>query len=145
MGMLFGGVSCGILLFNQITGRGRHDQRVESKVDDLVDQIKEMKTAQAGEAEDFKETQRVMDSHLRTLSTSVQNLTQEWRGLDGTNGYKSVIRGLVPRVEAIEKRNNSIDSATKALKEYEEKKMRELDKPAERLRDRVEGVGQDDI
>lgn len=129
LGLLFGAVSCGLLVLDRFTGRGRHDQRIEGKVDALTEEVAEIKQAQG-----------IADKHVHALGKNVEKLVQEWRGVDGTNGYRSILRGLVPRVEAIEIRNTRID----AVKAFEEKEMKKIGEHPKRMRDSVEGVGQDD-
>ena len=123
-GLIFGGGSFLILIFDRIVGRGKSLQGLDSKIERLCEEVN-----------DFKETQTVMDGHLSTLSASVRSLTQEWKGDDGTNGYKSLVRQLLLDVKQIMDRNTRID----AIADYERQQMRKSGRTPERARDHLEG------
>lgn len=94
-GFVFGLGAFVILLWDRITGRTRNIATVESKIDGLCDQI-----------DDLEGRLSIVDG----LSESVRELTQEWRGVEGDNGYRSIIRKNSERIEAIERRNYKIDA-----------------------------------
>lgn len=128
-GLIFGGGSFVILLWDRLVGKGRSVQKLEGKIDDLCDDFS-----------DFKETAKVMDAHLDSLSTNVQALTHEWRGVDGKNGWKSIVRALRHEVTEIQKRNLARDAVTA----YEHEQLRKHGKKPERLRDRIDPEEIDD-
>lgn len=62
-----------------------------------------------------------LDSRLDVvdgLADSVRELTQEWRGVDGTNGYKSIIRRHDSELIEIRRRNDRLD----AVREEDERR-----------------------
>jgi hypothetical protein len=128
-GLVFGGGSFLILIFDRIVGRGKSLQGLDNKISDLCDRM-----------EDVEETLKIMDSHQESLSTNVQALTHEWRGVDGKNGWKSIVRLLRHEVTEIQKRNLAID----AVSQYEQDQLRKHGKKPERLRDKIKPEDVDD-
>jgi hypothetical protein len=98
-GFVFGLGAFVILIWDRITGRTKNIVNVENKIDGLCDQVADME----GEL-------KVVDG----LATTVRELVFEWRGIDGENGYKSIIRENSRRIFEIEKRNTGIDAVRKA-------------------------------
>jgi hypothetical protein len=85
-----------IVLFDRVIGRGRALATIDGKIDRLCAQI-----------EDVESRMDVVDG----LAESVRELTQEWRGVPGSdNGYRNIIRENRDRIAAIEKRNDKIDA-----------------------------------
>lgn len=111
---VFGLVACVILLWDRIVGRGKSLAMIDGKIDQLCEEIGDM------------------DARLKVvdgLSQSVRELTQEWRGVRGDNGYLSVIRNNAERITRIERRNDKID----AVREEDERRSgglqrREMDR-----------------
>jgi hypothetical protein len=101
-GFVFGLIACAILVWEKITGRTKSIVGVENKLDHLCGQIEDME----GKLE-------VVDG----LADSVRELTQEWRGVSGDNGYRSMIKDDHRRIDAIEKRNDIIDALKEARDE----------------------------
>lgn len=97
-GFVFGLVACGVLLWDRIVGRGRTNANLETAVRALGDDLKDM-----------VETQKVMDSHLDSLSTGVRDLTHEVKGVDGLNGIKGLVKQHDVEIKAIHKRNQQMD------------------------------------
>lgn len=89
--------------YDWITGRRKSLAVLDRKIDGLCDTIENME----GKLE-------VVDG----LTESVRELVYEWRGLDGTNGYKSIIRENQRRIGQIERRNDRID----AVREEDERR-----------------------
>lgn len=120
----------GFLVFDRIWGRGRHEQRMES---DLKQLCKDFEDFKREEFTELKDTVGIMDEHLSSLSSNVQTLTLEWKGVDGKNGWKSIVRALKHDVTEIQKRNLQID----AVSQYEQDQLRKHGKKPERLRDKL--------
>lgn len=102
-GFLFGFIACVILIWDRVIGRGKSLADVDNKLDKMCKQIEDM----AGELV-------VVDG----LGKSVAELVYEWRGVDGNNGYKSIIRDNQRRIGQIEKRNDRLD----AVREEDERR-----------------------
>lgn len=97
-GFLFSLIACGVLVWDRLLGKGRAAAGLNGKIDNLCEKI-----------EDMEGRLEVVDG----LSRSVTELLFEWRGVDGNNGYKSIIRDNRNRIEKIEKRNDAIDAVRK--------------------------------
>ena len=121
----------GFLVYDRIWGRGRHEQRVESALNQLS---KDFEAFKKGEFAELNETVTVMDNHLDSLSTNVLALTHEWRGVDGNNGWKSTVRELKHQVALIKERNDKIDAVTA----YEKEQMQKMGRVPERIRDKLQ-------
>lgn len=89
--------------YDWLTGRRKSLAVLDKKLDGLCEQINDME----GEL-------KVVDG----LGQSVRDLVYEWRGLDGNNGYKSIIKSNQERIRLIEKRNDKID----AVREEDERR-----------------------
>lgn len=68
------------------------------------------------------------------LATSVRELTQEWRGVAGDNGYKNIIRENTRAIADIVRRNDRLD----AIREEDERRSggqhrRKMDRELDRL------------
>jgi hypothetical protein len=85
----------GIVTWDRVVNRGKSLQAIDGKIDHLCEQI-----------DDMEGNLEVVDG----LAESVRELTQEWRGVAGDNGYRSIIRENSQRLTAIEKRNDKIDA-----------------------------------
>jgi hypothetical protein len=118
-------LTLGFLVFDRVFGRGRSVQKMESKLEELCADVKEL-----------QETNGIMDAHIASLSTNVLALTHEWRGVDGQNGWKSIVRILRQEVTMINDRNSRID----AVREYEREQREKAGRPPERLRDKLENT-----
>lgn len=95
-GFLFSLIACSVLVWKEITGRGKSLAVIDGKIEHLSEQMEEMDGKLA-----------VVDG----LSESVRELAQEWRGVPGSgNGYRSIINKNTDRINAIEKRNQGIDA-----------------------------------
>jgi hypothetical protein len=82
--------------WDRVVGRGKSLQSIDGKIDALCDKVDDME----GQLE-------VVDG----LAESVRELTQEWRGVPGSNnGYRSIINSNSERIRQIEKRNDRIDA-----------------------------------
>lgn len=104
-GFVFGLIATAILLWDRITGRGKSIANLDNKIDTLCRQTDEMEGRLT-----------VVDG----LTRSVQELVFEWRGIDGNNGYKSIIRDHEKRLDAIEDRNREIDAIAKHERERQQ-------------------------
>lgn len=111
----------GMLVWQKITQRGRSLATIDDKIEQLCEKV-----------EDMEGRLEVVDG----LSQSVRELTQEWRGVAGDNGYRSIIRQHSNDIAAIIRRNDKID----AVREEDERRSggqhrrkmdRALDPPAE--------------
>lgn len=99
MGLATGTTAIVVLVVDRLTTRGKNLATIDRKLDGLCDQITDME----GEL-------KVVDG----LAESVRELTQEWRGVPGSdNGYRSIIRANQRRLDAIEKRNDGLDAVRK--------------------------------
>lgn len=94
-GFFFGFVACAILIWDRVIGKGKSLQSIDGKIDHLCEQI-----------EDMESRLEVVDG----LSESVRELTQEWRGVSGDNGYRSIIRRHDQEILGIQRRNDRIDA-----------------------------------
>lgn len=102
-GFIFGLVACGKLLWDGLIGKGKSLAVIDGKLDTLCADVEEL------------------DSRLDVvdgLADSVRELTQEWRGVDGTNGYKSIIRRHDSELIEIRRRNDRLD----AVREEDERR-----------------------
>lgn len=102
-GFIFSLIACATLVWDRVVGKGKSVANLDNKIEGLCDQMNEM---------EGKLT--VVDG----LTTSVRELVYEWRGVDGNNGYKSIIRENQRRISAIERRNDKID----AVRESDERR-----------------------
>jgi hypothetical protein len=93
----------GMVTWDRVINRGRSLQSIDGKfkvIDGKIDHLCE-------QIDDMEGKFEVVDG----LAESVRELTQEWRGVPGSdNGYRSIIRKHTDRIEAIEKRNTGIDA-----------------------------------
>lgn len=99
VGLVTGTSALVVLVVDRLTARGRSLATIDRKIDGLCTQITDME----GEL-------KVVDG----LTESVRELTQEWRGVPGSdNGYRSIIRDNKRRIDAIERRNYGLDEVRK--------------------------------
>jgi hypothetical protein len=84
-----------LLIFDRLSARGKNLATIDGKIDGLCEQVEAMES-------DLK----VVDG----LTATVRELTQEWRGIDGQNGYRAIIKESAHRIAEIEKRNWEIDA-----------------------------------
>lgn len=103
-GFLFSLIACGVLVWDRIAGKGKATADLKSDIRELC-----------GKIEDMEGRLEVVDG----LTVSVRELVFEWRGVDGKNGYKSIIRSNESRITDIEKRNYIIDAVKNARDEDE--------------------------
>jgi hypothetical protein len=99
VGLIAGSTALTLLIVDRLTARGKSLAKLDNKIDGLCDRIDDM------------------DGRLTAvdgLAKTVGELVYEWRGVDGENGYKSIIRNDHRRIDAIEKRNNIIDALKQA-------------------------------
>jgi hypothetical protein len=89
--------------YDWFTGRRKSIVALDKKMDDVC-----------GKIEDMEGKLIVVDG----LSRSVGELVFEWRGVDGTNGYKSIIKRHDREILAIQRRNVGID----AVREEDERR-----------------------
>lgn len=120
-GFCFSLIACGVLVWDRVVGKGRAVATLDNKIDGLCAQL-----------EDMEGKLTVVDG----LAQSVRDLVFEWRGLDGRNGYKSIIRENQKRLAAIERRNDRLD----AIREEDERRSggqrrRLIDRELDRLGD----------
>jgi hypothetical protein len=94
-GFVFGFIACAILVWKEVIGKGRSLATIDGKIEHLCKQV-----------DDMEGRLGVVDG----LADSVRELTQEWRGVTGDNGYRSIIRENSRRIGAIERRNDKIDA-----------------------------------
>lgn len=94
-GFIFGFIACAILIWDRVIGKGKSLANLDNKIDGLCEKI-----------EDMEGKLVVVDG----LSRSVGELVFEWRGVDGSNGYKSIIRRHDQEIIAIQRRNDRIDA-----------------------------------
>lgn len=123
-GFIFGLIACGILVWEKITGRTKSITNVENKLDQLCSQV-----------DDLEGKLEVVDG----LADSVRELTQEWRGVSGDNGYKSIIKRHDLELLAIQRRNDRLD----AVREEDERRSgglhrRKIDREFDNLREEKE-------
>lgn len=104
VGLIAGSTALALLAVDRLTARGKNLATIDRKIDGLCSQISDME----GEL-------KVVDG----LADSVRELTQEWRGVLGDNGYRSRINRNSERITAIERRNYEIDAIKKARDEDE--------------------------
>ena len=116
--MGWGGFVISLLVFamqvwQKVTQRGKSLATLDGKLDRICEDVEEM-----------KETSKVMDAHLDTLSTAVRDLQHVWKGPDGTNGAKSklaahdvVLGDHSGRLTRIERRNDIIDEIERRQRE----------------------------
>lgn len=123
--LVFSSITCGLLVYDRITGKGKSIQTIDDKIERLCEQV-----------QDFEETQKVMDGHLSSLSKNVGSLTQEWQGVDGKNGWKSVIRQMQRELTEVVRWKERKD----AIAEYEKEQLRRTGRSPERVRDRLEDI-----
>lgn len=103
-GFVFGLIACGILVWDKISGRAKNIASIDRKIDGLCDKV-----------EDLEGGLEVVDG----LTRSVNELIFEWRGVDGSNGYKSIVKDIRERLRLIEKRNDKLDAIREAREEDE--------------------------
>ncbi len=103
---VFGLGTFGILVWDRVIGKGKSLAGVSGKIDRLGEQM-----------EDVENTQKVMDGHLETLSNDVRTLTQEWKGFDGTNGARNVLREHTKQIALILERNTKLDAVREIERE----------------------------
>lgn len=96
---VFGLGTFAILVWDRVVGKGKSLATIDGKIDNLCEKVEEV-----------QQTQTIMDGHLDTLSREVQSLTSEWRGFDGNNGARSVIRKHTEQIAQIVKRNERLDA-----------------------------------
>lgn len=100
---VFGLIACVILIWDRVIGKGKAEQKVTEKIDDLSEKL-----------EDLEGRLEVFDG----LGRSVSELVYEWRGIDGRNGLKSVLREQGQHLTEIQRRNNRLD----AIREEDERR-----------------------
>ena len=88
-------ITATFLIYDRLVGKGKAESKVAEKIDNLCRQIDDMEGKLV-----------VVDG----LTETVRELVFEWRGVGGTNGYKSLIREIDETVQAIQKRNDRIDA-----------------------------------
>lgn len=94
-GFLFGLIACVILLWDRVVGRGKAEQKVSASLQGLCEQVEAL------------EAQLVI---VNGLTKSVGELVYEWRGFDGSNGYKSIIKEHDRLIIEIQRRNDRLDA-----------------------------------
>lgn len=104
VGLIAGSTALGLLVVDRLTARGKNLATIDRKLDELC-----------GKVDDMEGKLEVVDG----LAGSVRELTQEWRGVLGDNGYRSRINRNSERITAIERRNTGIDAVQKARDEDE--------------------------
>jgi hypothetical protein len=121
-GFVFSLIACGVLVWDRVVGKGKAVASLDGKIEHLCEQIDHMEGRLT-----------VVDG----LTTTVRELVFEWRGVDGNNGYKSIIRENQRRITEIEKRNWQIDAVREAheadLRRSGGKQRRESDRPLNNL------------
>ena len=95
VGLLAGSTALGLLVVDRLTARGKSLAKLDTKIDTLCDRI-----------DDMDGRLKVVDG----LAETVGELVFEWRGVDGNNGYKSIIREHDRRLDEIQQRNLRIDA-----------------------------------
>lgn len=105
-GFLFSLIACGVLVWDRVAGKGKATADIQNDIKDLC-----------GKIEDMEGRLEVVDG----LTTSVRELVFEWRGVDGNNGYKSIIKHDHLRIDAIEKADSIIEAVKKARDEDEQR------------------------
>lgn len=110
-GFVFGLVACGTLLYDRVFGKGKTAKSLDDKIERLCEAVERIETAQGN-----------LDTDVREVSQAVRDFLIEWKGLEGTNGWRSVIRQNSKDIKKILDRNLRIDAV--------------------RQRDREEGGGQ---
>lgn len=123
-GFVFGLGAFGILIWDRVTGRTRSIVGLENKIDKLTEKF-----------DDFEVTQGVMDKHLKTLSDSVRDLTFEWKGVEGANGARAVIRQHGAQLRSLEDWRNREDFIAERERELGRGQRR-------RARDRLDDAGE---
>lgn len=102
-GFLFGLIACSILVWEKVIGKGKSLANIDNKIDDLH--------------EKFADVEARLDV-VDGLTRSVSELVFEWRGIDGTNGYKSIIKRHDKELIEITRRNDKLD----AVREEDERR-----------------------
>jgi hypothetical protein len=102
--------AAGKTLYDWLTGRRKSLVAMTSSITQLDSEVKQMNENLCGKLEEVENTQSVMDGNLKRISKDVGDLVYEWRGLDGTNGYKSIIRRHDSELIDIRRRNDRIDA-----------------------------------
>lgn len=120
-GFVIGIMTLGIVVWDRVVGRGRALQAIDGRIERLCEQMDELEGRL-----------KVVDG----LVESVRELTHEWRGVSGDNGWRSIVKDNHQRIKAIEKRNDRID----AVREEDErrsggKRRRLMDRELEDLDD----------
>jgi hypothetical protein len=103
VGLIAGSTALVLLVVDRLTARGKNLATIDRKIDGLC-----------GDIEDMKDELKAVDG----LAKSVQELTQEWRGVGDNNGYRALIRDSSRRIRVIEERNNRLD----AVREEDERR-----------------------
>lgn len=116
------------LLFDRIFGRGRTSQRMESKVEEMCNDLVSARAYGLKDHQIIRKVERDLTAHIL-----------EWRGVEGNNGYRSILREIQIEVKRISQRNERIDAVTAV----EEEQMRRQGLHEKRLRDRVRRSEQD--
>lgn len=107
--------------YDWVTGRRKTLTTLNQKIDGVSASI-----------EDMEGKLHVVDG----LTTTVRELVYEWRGLDGKNGYKSIIRENARQIAEINRRHDRLD----AIREEDERRSggqrrRAIDRELDRLKD----------
>lgn len=98
-GFIFGLIAVLVLIYDRMTGRGRSLVSIDSSINGLCTSVDQLKAAQSVEQEEVEE-----------VVQSLRDFLIEWRGLDGTNGFKALIRANTKMIEEIISRNTKIDA-----------------------------------
>lgn len=103
-------VAVGKTAYDWLTGRRKSLASVQASITKLDGEVTQMNSNLCGKLEDVENTQGVMDKTLERVSKDVGDLVYEWRGIDGSNGYKSIIRRHDSELIDIRRRNDRIDA-----------------------------------
>lgn len=122
------------LVYDRVFGKAKAIAKVDGNIERLTEKLQSLDTRLCSQIEDVEQTQKVMDGHLATLSTNVRDLAREWQGVDGQNGWKSIVRKIREEVTSL----NDDKKERDAIAKHEREQMREHGRRPQRLRDRLD-------